>query len=77
MSSQDPLNYPIKLNNKLAALLGVIESADGKSTEQSVAAFKDLAARLDAELEKLEAVQLADLTAFNRLAAAAKVQPVK
>lgn len=77
MSSQDPLNYPIKLNNKLAALLGVIESADGKPTEQSVAAFKNLAARLDAELEKLEAVQLADLTAFNRLAAAAKVQPVK
>ena len=35
-SSQDPLNYPIKLNNKIAALAGVIESADNKPTEQSV-----------------------------------------
>jgi hypothetical protein len=27
-SSQDPLNFPIKLNNKIAALQGVIEKAD-------------------------------------------------
>jgi hypothetical protein len=31
-SGQDPLNYPIKLNNKIAALAGVIESADAKPT---------------------------------------------
>ena len=31
-SSQDPLNYPIKLNNKLAALQGVVEGGDGKPT---------------------------------------------
>ena len=27
-SSQDPLNYPIRLNNKLAALQGLVESGD-------------------------------------------------
>ena len=56
-SSQDPLNYPIKLNNKLAALLGVVESADGRPTEQSYTVFKDLSGRLDVELGKLESVQ--------------------
>ncbi len=27
-ASEDPLNFPIKLNNKLAALEGVVESSD-------------------------------------------------
>ncbi len=41
-SSQDPLNYPIRLNNKLAALQGIVESGDAKPTDQSYAVFKDL-----------------------------------
>jgi photosystem II stability/assembly factor-like uncharacterized protein len=76
-SSQDPLNYPIKLNNKLAALLGVIESADGRPTQQSVDVFKDLSGRLEVELRKLEALQRTDLPAFNKVAAAAGLAPVK
>jgi photosystem II stability/assembly factor-like uncharacterized protein len=77
VSSQDPLNYPIKLNNKLAALLGVIESADGQPTDQCRAAFTDLSARLDVELAKLDAVERSDLPAFNARVAAAKLPPVK
>ena len=38
-SGQDPLNYPIKLNNKLAALTGVVASAPGKPTAQSVQVY--------------------------------------
>jgi hypothetical protein len=52
-SNQDPLNYPIKLNNKIAALAGVIESADNKPTDQSVEVFNELAAQLDAQLQKM------------------------
>ena len=59
-SSQDPLNYPIRLNNKLAALQGIVESGDAKPTDQSYAVFKDLSARLDKELARLEAVVKAD-----------------
>ena len=44
-SGQDPLNYPIKLNNKIAALAGVVESADNKPTEQSYEVFKELSAQ--------------------------------
>ena len=41
-SSQDPLNFPIKLNNKIAALQGVIESADVRPTEQTYSVFRTL-----------------------------------
>ena len=51
-SGQDPLNYPIRLNNKIAALVGVIESADSKPTDQSVEVFNELAAQLDAQLRR-------------------------
>ncbi|HEX6163467.1 MAG TPA: hypothetical protein VFZ31_08885, partial [Vicinamibacterales bacterium] len=52
-SGQDPLNYPIKLNNKIAALAGVIESADNKPTDQSVEVFNELSAELDKQIQKM------------------------
>jgi len=53
-SGQDPLNYPIKLNNKIAALAGVIESADNRPTDQSVEVFNELSAQLDAQLARMK-----------------------
>jgi photosystem II stability/assembly factor-like uncharacterized protein len=76
-SSQDPLNYPIRLNNKLAALMGIVETADGKPTDQSYAVFKDLSSRLDAELAKLDGLVAGDIAAFNTLLAGSKLQLVK
>jgi hypothetical protein len=76
-SSQDPLNYPIKLNNKLAALEGVVESADARPTDQSYQVFKDLSARLDAQIARLDAVLKTDLPAFNKLLAGRKLEAVK
>jgi photosystem II stability/assembly factor-like uncharacterized protein len=60
-SSQDPLNYPIKLNNKIAALQGVIESADARPTDQSREVFKILSDRLDVQLGKMDAIIRTDL----------------
>ncbi len=64
-SGQDPLNYPIKLNNKIAALVGVIESADAKPTNQSVEVFNELSAQLDAELAKMKDTLSKALPALN------------
>ena len=75
-SGQDPLNYPIRLNNKLAALQGVVESGDYKPTDQSYAVFKDLSARLDAELARLDALEKGELAAFNRTLAEKKIDAV-
>jgi uncharacterized protein (DUF2164 family) len=66
-SNQDPLNYPIRLNNKLAALGGVVASADATPTEQSFAVYEDLTAKINAQLQKLDQIMRADLPAFNRV----------
>jgi photosystem II stability/assembly factor-like uncharacterized protein len=76
-SSQDPLNYPIRLNNELAALMGVIDSADGRPTAQSYEVFTDLSERLGVQLTKLSEVEKVDLPAFNTLLLRAKLEPVK
>jgi photosystem II stability/assembly factor-like uncharacterized protein len=75
-SSQDPLNYPIKLNNKLAALQSVVETGDNKPTAQSYAAFKDLSGRLDMQIGRLEGIVKIDLTVFNTQLRSKKLQPV-
>jgi photosystem II stability/assembly factor-like uncharacterized protein len=66
-SSQDPLNYPIRLNNKLAALQGIVESGDAKPTDQAYAVFKDLSARLDRQLARLDAIVKTDLPDLNAI----------
>lgn len=53
-SSQDPLNFPIKLNNKLAALQRVVETGESKPTAGSYTVFKELKNELEVELNKLE-----------------------
>jgi photosystem II stability/assembly factor-like uncharacterized protein len=52
-SSQDPLNYPIQLNNKIAALGPTVGSAEAKPTAQTHEAFRVLSAQLDVELKRL------------------------
>jgi hypothetical protein len=51
-SSQDPLNFPIRLNNKLAALGGV---------------YDELVVQIDAQLQRLARVMSTDVPAFNQL----------
>ena len=76
-SNQDPLNYPIRLNNKLAALQGIVESGDARPTDQSYAVFKDLSAQLDAQLARLDAIMKTDVPAFNTQLQAKGLAPIK
>ena len=66
-SNQDPLNYPIRLNNKLAALGGVVGSAEAAPTAQSYAVYDELVTQIDAELQKLAQIMRTDVPAFNQL----------
>jgi hypothetical protein len=75
-SSQDPLNFPIKLNNKLAALQGIVESGDFKPTEQSHAVFKALSDQLDAQFARLDAIVKRELAAFNQQIGRKNLDPV-
>jgi hypothetical protein len=53
-ASEDPLNFPIRLNNKIGALMGVVGSADGRPTQQSYAVFNELSQQLDRQLAILK-----------------------
>jgi hypothetical protein len=73
---EDPLYYPIKLNNKIAALAGVVGSADAKPTDQSYAVFKQLSGQLDAQLAKLKAALQTELPRVNAALKREKLAPV-
>ncbi len=75
-ASEDPLNYPIKLNNKLAAVMAVVESSDNAPTAQSYMVYEDLATRANAQLKTLNTLLTTDLAAFNRLVHDANVPAV-
>ncbi|HEX6189286.1 MAG TPA: hypothetical protein VFZ40_14495, partial [Pyrinomonadaceae bacterium] len=66
-SSQDPLNFPIRLNNKLAALLGVVSRGEAPPNDQSVEVYNDLVAKIDAQLVKLSQIVKTDVPAFNQV----------
>ena len=66
-SNQDPLNYPIKLNNKIAALAGVVSRGNFGPTDQVYGVFVDLSAKLDGQLSALQGIIEIDVSAFNKL----------
>ncbi|WP_020607616.1 VPS10 domain-containing protein [Spirosoma spitsbergense] len=55
-SGQDPLNFPIKLNNRLAALWRSVETGDAKPTDGSYKVYEELSAELNHELTELDAL---------------------
>jgi photosystem II stability/assembly factor-like uncharacterized protein len=66
-ANEDPLNYPIKLNNKLASLLGGVESSDDPPTMQSTQVYEDLASQVNVQLESVKKLMSTDLAGFNKL----------
>ena len=75
-SSQDPLNYPIKLNNKIAALAGVVGGVDAKPTSQSYTVFNDLSAQLDRQLQAMRGPLMVTLPLLNATLKQAGLPPI-
>jgi photosystem II stability/assembly factor-like uncharacterized protein len=76
-SSQDPLNFPIRLNNKLAALQGTVESGDYRPTDQAYAVFKELSGRLEKQLARLDTLIRSELPVVNTSLEGAGLPPVR
>jgi hypothetical protein len=74
-SSQDPLNYPIRLNNKIAALAGVVGGTDAKPTSQSITVFNDLSSQLDRQLSAMRGSFLT-LQVINGILREANLPPI-
>jgi hypothetical protein len=75
-SGQDPLNFPIKINNRIASLLRVVNAGDGKPIASAYPIFKDLTAELKVQTDRLQEVIVSDLFAFNAEAKRAGLEPI-
>ena len=66
-SGQDPLNYPIRINNKLGALMGVAGGSDGRPTAQVLEVYDLLSAQLDREVARMRTALTVHLTPMNAI----------
>ena len=65
-SGQDPLNFPIRLNNKLAHLSSQVGMGDYPPTDQAVAFKKEVIADIDMQLGQLKQIMSQDIPALNQ-----------
>ena len=75
-SPQDPLNFPIRLNDKLAGVMGLASAGNFRPTDSMVAVRDELVAELDTALSDLRAAWEGELEEVNRMAAEAGVDAV-
>jgi hypothetical protein len=66
-SAQDILNYPIKLNDKIADLYHYAESGKTAPTKQVLEAFAELSALADVEINKWEAILKTEIPKLNTM----------
>ena len=66
-SRQDPLNYPIRLTNKLAHLNSLTGIGTYKPTAAAVQVKDELTAQIDAELERYRTLLRTRVPALNRM----------
>ena len=67
---------PLKINNRIAPLLRVVNSGDGKPTAAVAPIFKDLIGELKVQTDRLQQVIARDLTAFNMEARRTGASPI-
>lgn len=65
-SRQDPLNFPIKLTNKLGHLNSLVSIDDFPPTEQDIAVKNELTAKINKELQVFNNVISSELQEFNK-----------
>nr|WP_299343481.1 glycosyl hydrolase [Allomuricauda sp.] len=64
-SNQDPLNFPIRLTNKLAHLNSLVSIDDFPPTDQDVAVKNELSGKIRQELTKFDAMIEKEIQEFN------------
>lgn len=75
-SGQDPLNFPVRLNNKIGALGGEIDGGDFKPTDQVKAVYNEIGGQIDTQLKSLNTIFTDQLPEFNNLVRQKEVKAV-
>ncbi len=64
-SNQDPLNFPIRLTNKLAHLNSLVGLDDFPPTEQDIAVKNEMTTKINTQLKAFDALVDEEMKAFN------------
>ena len=75
-SGQDPLNFPIKLNNRLASLRRSVETGDARPTDGAYTVFRELSAELKEHVVEFGKVMNENIPEVNRLLESSGIQPM-
>jgi len=75
-SNQDPLNFPVRLNNKLSALASSVGMGDFRPTQQSRDVYAKLVVAIDEQLALLERIESERIPAFNTLVASQEIPAI-
>lgn len=76
-SPQDPLNYPIRLNDKLASVAESASMGDFAPTAQQRAVYAQLIQQIDTQLAQLRALWATDLPALNALVKQSEIPAIR
>lgn len=76
-SGQDPLNFPIRLNNKLGHLGSLEGIGDSRPTDQAVAFKNEVSAEIDKHLNQLKTIMTSKVKAFNEAVYNAKIDAIQ
>ena len=74
-AGEDPLNYPIRLNNRIGALMGVVSSAWGRPTKQSYEVYDLLNGLIDVQMNRMKTA-MKGVTQVNAVLKLAGQEPV-
>jgi hypothetical protein len=66
-SNQDPLNFPIKLNNRLSSLRRSVENGQAKPTDAAYVVFDELSKELSGHLNKMNQLLNNELHSINSI----------
>lgn len=75
-SGQDPLNFPIRINNRLANLLSMVQRGDGAPLSPWPSLFEEYKKILATQMTRMNQVVATDLAAFNAEARRLGLPPV-
>jgi photosystem II stability/assembly factor-like uncharacterized protein len=75
-SNQDPLNFPIRVNNRLANLLSMTERGDGRPNEGMQEVFQIMTDELAGYTDRLNEIWTTDMAAVNRELARLGMDPL-
>lgn len=76
-SNQDPLNFPIKLNNEIAGVASYVSQGEYRPTKQAYEVFAMLSKELDVHLKAIQSTLDRDLPKLNAILRAAGLQELK